>query len=359
LYLLHGTTTYCSFPFTSPAVSVTADGLPVIPHQISNVLHLDCSAKAAMTRLIFTGILSAFFFSSTFVLNRAMSLQGGHWVWSASLRYVYTFLMLTLWLVLTGKRELLRQTFRAYRDNWCFWSMAGGIGFGLFYALLTFSATFAPGWVVATTWQSTILATPIVLFFFKKKVPKKGVFYTVIIFLGIVLVTYQQDTAASLSAILLGILPVIVAAFAYPVGNQLIWEARHGGSPLIPRITGPVLDDSVCRVLIMVIGSAPFWGILIFATHPPLPSRGQLINTALVALFSGVIATTLFFHARHRSKTPLELSAVDATQATEVIFSLLGEIIFLNGALPGAAGGVGIALSVAGLALYVRSQAVN
>lgn len=312
-----------------------------------------------MTRLIFTGILSAFFFSSTFVLNRAMSLQGGHWVWSASLRYIYTFLMLTLWLVLTGKRQLLRQTFRAYRDNWCFWSMAGGIGFGVFYSLLTFSATFAPGWVVATTWQSTILATPIVLFFFKKKVPMKGVFYTIIIFLGIVLVTYQQATATSISAIVFGILPVIVAAFAYPIGNQLIWEARHGGGSVIPRVTGPVLDDSVSRVLIMVIGSAPFWGILIFATHPPPPSQGQLINTALVALFSGVIATTLFFHARHRSKTPLELSAVDATQATEVIFSLLGEIIFLNGALPGAAGGVGIALSVVGLVLYVRSQAVD
>lgn len=40
-----------------------------------------------MARLIIIGVLSAFFFSSTFVLNRAMSLQGGNWVWTASLRY--------------------------------------------------------------------------------------------------------------------------------------------------------------------------------------------------------------------------------------------------------------------------------
>lgn len=312
-----------------------------------------------MTRLVITGILSAFFFSSTFVLNRAMSLQGGHWVWSASLRYAYTFLMLSSWLLLAGKSRLLLQTFRAYRDNWCFWSIAGGIGFGVFYSLLTFSATFAPGWVVATTWQSTILATPIVLFFFKKKVPMKGIFYTGIIFLGIVMVTFQQASAASVSAIIFGIVPVILAAFAYPIGNQLIWEARHGTGRRIPRVNESVLDDSVSRVLIMVIGSLPFWAILLLATDPPPPSHGQLINTALVALLSGVIATTLFFHARHRSKTALELSAVDATQSTEVIFSLLGEILFLNGALPGPVGGVGITLSVMGLVLYVRSQAMD
>ena len=42
-----------------------------------------------MLRLITYGLLAAFFFSSTFVLNRAMSLGGGHWVWSAALRYGY------------------------------------------------------------------------------------------------------------------------------------------------------------------------------------------------------------------------------------------------------------------------------
>lgn len=33
------------------------------------------------------GIVSALFFAVTFILNRAMELDGGSWLWSASLRY--------------------------------------------------------------------------------------------------------------------------------------------------------------------------------------------------------------------------------------------------------------------------------
>ncbi|GFO68416.1 membrane protein [Geomonas limicola] len=312
-----------------------------------------------MTRLILLGVLSAFFFSSTFVLNRAMSLQGGSWVWTASLRYFYMLILLAGWLVLAGRTRVLRGVIAAFCRNWCFWTVAGGIGFGAFYALLSFSASFAPGWVVATTWQSTILATPVVLLLFGKKVPRRGIFFTLLIFLGIVLVTVEQATSASLKEVLLGVLPVLGAAFAYPIGNQLLWEARHGSNPWLPRIQDPVLDDSLGRVLIMVLGSLPWWVLLILVTQPVPPSAGQLVNTAIVAVFSGVIATSLFFKARHLAKTPFELSAVDATQSTEVLFSLLGEIVFLHGSLPGVAGSAGILLSVVGLALYVRSQAVG
>jgi drug/metabolite transporter (DMT)-like permease len=308
-------------------------------------------------RIILIGVLSAFFFSSTFVLNRAMSLQGGNWVWTASLRYAYMLVILMAWLVVAGKTRILKAVVAAYFRNWCFWTLAGSIGFGAFYSLLSFSASFAPGWVVATTWQSTILATPVVLLMFGKKVPIKGIFFTALIFLGIVLVTLEQASSASLAETLLGIVPVIGAAFAYPIGNQLLWEARHGSTAMIPLINDPILDDSIGRVLIMVLGSLPFWIVLVLVLHPPAPGTGQLINTAVVAILSGVIATTLFFQARHRARTPFELSAVDATQSTEVIFSLLGEIVFLHGSLPGVVGSIGIALSVIGLVLYVRSQA--
>jgi drug/metabolite transporter (DMT)-like permease len=310
-----------------------------------------------VTRLILIGVLSAFFFSSTFVLNRAMSLQGGNWVWTASLRYAYMLAILGTWLVLAGKSRVLKAVWAAYLRNWWFWTIAGSTGFGLFYSLLTFSASFAPGWVVATTWQSTILATPLVLLMFGKKVPVRGILFTGLIFIGIVLVTYEQATSVSFRQMALGILPVIGAAFAYPIGNQLLWEARHGKTGLIPRIDDRILDDSIARVLIMVLGSVPFWVALVLILHPPAPSTGQLLNTAIVAVLSGVVATTLFFHARHRARTPFELSAVDATQSTEVIFSLMGEIVFLHGSYPGIVGAVGIALSVIGLILYVGSQA--
>lgn len=309
-----------------------------------------------MTKLIFLGTSAALFFSSTFVLNRAMSLQGGHWLWTASLRYVYMFLLLSGWLIMSGKSRLLRETFAAYRRNPVFWTVAGSVGFGAFYALLTFSSCFAPGWVVATTWQSTILATPLVLLLFRKRVPMKGIFFTALIFAGIVLVTLEQATAASGRDTLLGVVPVLLAALAYPTGNQLVWEARHGSAGIIPKITGGVLDDSIGRVLIMVLGSIPFWVVLTTVMQPPPPTAGQLLNTLIVAVFSGVFATTLFFQARHLARTPLELSAVDATQSMEVVFSLFGEIVFLNGALPGAAGSLGILLALVGLVLYVGSQ---
>jgi len=62
----------------------------------------------------------------------------------------------------------------------------------------------------------------------------------------------------------------------------------------------------------------PFWLILIAIIRPQLPSAGQMFNTFLVALFSGVIATSLFLMARNKSRKPSELAAVDATQASRV-----------------------------------------
>ena len=35
------------------------------------------------------GILASLFFAVTFILNHAMEMQGGSWLWSASLRYFY------------------------------------------------------------------------------------------------------------------------------------------------------------------------------------------------------------------------------------------------------------------------------
>ena len=43
--------------------------------------------KINMVSLILIGLLSGLFFSSTFILNRVMSLEGGHWLWSAFLQY--------------------------------------------------------------------------------------------------------------------------------------------------------------------------------------------------------------------------------------------------------------------------------
>ena len=47
-----------------------------------------------MLKLIILGIIAGAFFSTTFVLNELMSVSGGHWLWSASLRYFFMILFL-------------------------------------------------------------------------------------------------------------------------------------------------------------------------------------------------------------------------------------------------------------------------
>ena len=34
-------------------------------------------------------LLSALFFTTTYVLNRAAAVDGGHWAWTAAQRYLY------------------------------------------------------------------------------------------------------------------------------------------------------------------------------------------------------------------------------------------------------------------------------
>ena len=48
-----------------------------------------------MVKLILLGLLAGAFFSSTFILNELMSNAGGHWFWSASLRYIFMWLIIT------------------------------------------------------------------------------------------------------------------------------------------------------------------------------------------------------------------------------------------------------------------------
>lgn len=309
-----------------------------------------------MVRLLGAGLLAALFFSSTFILNRAMSLEGGHWVWSATLRYLWMTAFLVAGPIVIGRGRLLLDALRLFRRHWRFWLIAGTIGFGVFYAGVTFAASFAPGWVVATTWQVTVLASPLVLLGYGRRVPLRGVVFTLLIFVGIVLVNLAQAADVEWNAVLLGGLPVLVAAFAYPVGLQMVWEARTGGHDRIPTIVDPVLGDSFARVLLLTLGSLPFWLLMLLVTQPPPPTAGQWGSTALVALLSGVIATSLFVYARHQASTAYELAAVDATQSAEVIFALAGEIVLLGGALPGPVALAGIGLTVLGLILYLLAQ---
>ncbi len=311
-----------------------------------------------MLRLIAIGLLAGLFFSSTFILNRLMSLEGGHWVWSASLRYAYMILFLLVWQLLSQGFRATGRIFRLFFRYWMFWVMAGSIGFGGFYALICFSADHAPGWIVATTWQLTIIASLVVFVCFGRSFPKRIWGFSLIVFAGVLMVNLSHVELAQVKSALMAGVPVLIAAFCYPIGNQMVWEAQKSRKYL-PHINSPVLDNPFSKVFLMSLGSVPFWLILVAIQTPPFPSSGQLVNTALVALFSGVFATSLFFFARNRAKKASELAAVDATQSSEVVFALLGEILILGAPLPSGQALVGIGVVFTGLALFVHFQEID
>jgi hypothetical protein len=219
--------------------------------------------------------------------------------------------------------------------------------------LLCYAADHAPGWVVAGTWQFTVIATPLVLVLFKQKVPRYGVFFSVFIFVGILLIQfYSRGNEFAVRHVAYGVIPVIVAALAYPTGNQLLNFAKHGNHSLIPHINSPVLQDAPSCVLLMTMGSIPFWAILLIIAAPSPPLKDQFISTGIVAISSGIIATSIFYKARNASKSPYVISAVDATQSGEVVFSLAGEMLLLNGAFPNLTGGIGIIIILVGIIGY-------
>ncbi len=236
---------------------------------------------------------------------------------------------------------------------WFLWS---SVGFGLFYAPLSFSAAYAPGWLIAATWQITIISGSLLAPFFhetlltdngpvqkKGKIPFRGLLMSLIILIGIILIQIEQANHLSIVDLSLGVIPVVVASFAYPLGNRKMMD-----------ICGNRLDVFQ-RVLGMTLASLPFWFILsIFGlfTYGP-PSRNQLIQSGLVAISSGVIATTLFFKATNLVRGNMQkLAAVEATQSMEVLFALIGELLFLNTAYPTALSWIGMVFVMGGMMLH-------
>lgn len=304
-------------------------------------------------RPIIIGIFAAFFFAFTFILNRAMDLAGGSWIWSASLRY---FFMLPFLFIIVIARKNLKPLFVEMKKQpgaWLLWSF---VGFGLFYAPLCFSASFAPGWLIAATWQITIISGSLLapLFYetimtekgpikMKGKIPFKGLSMSLIILLGIILMQLQQADELDGLAILLGILPVVVASFAYPLGNRKMMDVCGGRLDVFQRVLG------------MTLASLPFWLFLSIYGYftAGLPSMSQTIQSCLVAISSGVIATILFFQATDLVRGNMQkLAAVEATQSMEVLFALLGELLLLNSAYPTLVSWAGVVLVMGGMVLH-------
>ena len=310
-----------------------------------------------LKKALIYGIGSAFFFSFTFILNRSMNISGGSWIWSSSLRYI--FMLPILFSIVLIKNQLI-DVLKSIKNSPIKWILWSTVGFGFFYAPLSFASEYGASWLVAGTWQITIIAGALMspLFFkyietengiakVRNKIPKKTLIISSIILIGIFLMLFGEAEHISLLQSFLVIIPVIIAAFSYPLGNRKMMEFCSEDINTIQRVFG------------MTLCSMPFWIILSIygISSVGFPSTQQIFQTFLVAIFSGVIATVLFFKATDIvSKDAHKLAVIESTQSGEVIFTALGGIFILNDRVPGVFGVIGIVLVVFGMILNSLSR---
>lgn len=276
-----------------------------------------------------------------------MAVDGGNWIWTAAFRYYW---MIPLLMILLAFKGQLKPLFKEMQKNPLQWLLWGTVGFGVFYSLLTFSAEFSPGWLVASIWQTTIIAGVLLAPFINKiktKISPKTLIFSGVILLGVIVMQIGHAKHVTQKELLLGSIPILIAAVAYPLGNRKMMQITAGKLSAMQRLLG------------MTLASLPFWFLLSFfaVAQGSYPSETQLFQTFIVAVSSGIIATTLFFKAtdsvQHDEKT---LGAVEATQSTELIFALIGEMIILNSGLPDIFGFVGMGFVILGMILHSFSH---
>ena len=136
-------------------------------------------------------LVSTLFFTMTYVLNRAAVIHGGHWAWTASLRYLITLPLLLPLMRWQGGIAPVWRAIKAYPGPWLLWS---GVGFGLFYICLSYAAASGPSWLVAGTFQLTVIAgmlcAPFLYNDARAKVPRAALAIGVVIVAGILLMQF-------------------------------------------------------------------------------------------------------------------------------------------------------------------------
>lgn len=294
------------------------------------------------------GLAAAAFFSVSFVLNRQMAGADGHWAWSAALRFLMMAPVLSLVIVLRGQGRRFMEMWKASPGRWMAWGMLSCV---LFYAPLVAACAVAPAWLVAATWPVSIvigiLIAPLLYQDHRRSIPRGALFFSFLITVGVLLMQAGEFGAGNRGDLLTGLVLVLVSATAHPVGNR-------GSMLLLEKSRFP--SDPILRLCLLILGSLPFWMLLCgwawFRAGPP--SSGQCLSVAIIAA-TGLIATPLFFIASDRvSREPDKLAAVEATQASEIIFTLIFEALLIGIKAPAPLAWLGLLLVFAGFLLHAK-----
>jgi protein-S-isoprenylcysteine O-methyltransferase Ste14 len=177
----------------------------------------------------------------------------------------------------------------------------------------------------------------------RNKLQIKALSISLLILFGVSLIQLQKTNDLTLYEVAIGVLPVVIAAFAYPLGNRKMMDVCGGKLDAFQRVFG------------MTLASLPFWLAISAFSFIKVggPSSGQLIQSFIVAICSGVIATTLFFIATDRVREDQgKLAAVEGTQSTQVLFVIVGEVLLLSSPLPSGVAFTGLIIIILGIILH-------
>lgn len=292
-------------------------------------------------------LASTLFFTATYVFNRAAAVDGGHWAWTASLRYLGTLPLLLVLMPWQGGTAPVLRAMRAAPGAWLAWS---GVGFVAFYILLSVAAASGPAWLVAGSFQTTVVAgmlcAPLLYRDARARIPRAAFAVGVVVLAGVLLMQVGHARGALDAHAWFALACVVASAFAYPLGNRglLLHLERHGTDL-----------NATQRVFGMTLASQPAWLALAAwawtqAGAPPMAQVGFAFG---VALSAGVVATILFFQATGMVRdNPTALGAAEAMQAAEVLFSVALGALFLGEAWPHGIALAGAMLVVAGIGLF-------
>ena len=292
-------------------------------------------------------LLSSVFFSQTYLFNRAMATDGGHWAWTASLRYLVTLPLLLPLLRWQGGAAPVLRAIGAH--PWA-WLRHATIGFGIFYALLTYAASSGPSWLVAGSFQFTVIAgmlcAPFIYRDARRRIPRTALAIGVLILVGVLMLQlgYAQGSLDRDGWIALAC--VLGAAVMFPLGNrQLLLHLEETGQSL----------NATQRVFGMTLASQPCWWLLAaFAwSQAGPPPASQVWLSAGVAVSASVVAMILFFEATGMVRdNPVALGAVEGMQAAELLVTMLLGVLFLHEAWPRGIALWGVVVIVIGIAAF-------
>ncbi|BCU77721.1 multidrug resistance efflux transporter family protein [Luteolibacter sp. LG18] len=296
------------------------------------------------------GMVAAAFFSVSFVISRQMAEANGHWAWTAALRFLMMLPMLFGILLVRRKWGEFWETWKAAPLGWIVW---GTVGCGIFYAALVAACAISPAWVVAGSWPVAIVIgivlAPFLYTDHRRHIPRRALVYSSLIVVGVMLLQVGEARSMDWRAVVAGLVLVLASATAHPIGNRMsmqLMEKRH------------LRPDAVIRLTALTVGSLPGWLILCvwgyFRAGWPPPDQ---LTGSLVVAVCGVIATPVFYGATQLvSRDPEALAAVEATQAAEILFTLVFEAILIGIRPPDAFGITGLVVIISGILLHAAPK---